>query len=447
MTKITKLTAAQEARLIEFREEWLQVGLCCDPADFATGDEVIRGFYARLGKPSPIILHFSSPAMCELAVNFVFALLASRPGQLRSQLDSQLRSQLGSQLDSQLRSQLGSQLGSQLRSQLDSQIDSQLGSQLDSQLRSQLYSQLRSQLRSQLDSQLYSQLYSQLGSQLGSQLYIQLRSQLYSQLGSQLRSQLDSQIDSQLRSQLDSQLDSQLRSQLDSQLDSQLGSQLRSLKAYFLNNRWGAGHWCSWEAFYLFGHEIGVSYKAEDIALLLEWGRLSKSIGWWAPWNGICFVSDRPRVVKFDEERRLHSETGKAVEYSDGWGVTCWHGTRVPDEWLADKSSLTPKAALTSSNIEQRRAGCEILGWEKILSELGARSIDKDGDPQIGELVEVDLPGEDNETIRARYLRVQCGTGRKFAVCVPPNTETALDAQSWMLGLPTEQFTRPEVRT
>ena len=93
MSKITKLTARQETRLVESREEWRQIGLCCDPADFAAGDEVIRGFYKRLGKSDPIILHFSSPAMCELAVNFVFAAL--KDGQ-SSQLDSQLYSQLGS---------------------------------------------------------------------------------------------------------------------------------------------------------------------------------------------------------------------------------------------------------------------------------------------------------------------------------------------------------------
>ena len=96
MAKIMKLTEAQEKRLVEFREEWRQIGLCCDPADFAAGDEVIRGFYKRLGKADPIILHFSSPAMCELAVNVVFGLLKEGYSQLRSQLDSQLRSQLGS---------------------------------------------------------------------------------------------------------------------------------------------------------------------------------------------------------------------------------------------------------------------------------------------------------------------------------------------------------------
>ena len=320
MSKITKLTARQETRLVESREEWRQIGLCCDPADFAAGDEVIRGFYKRLGKSDPIILHFSSPAMCELAVNFVFAAL--KDGQ-SSQLDSQL--------------------------------------------------------------------YSQLGSQLGSQLY----------------------------------------------------NQLGSLKSYFLTNRWGAQHWCAWEAFYLFGHEIGIRYEAENVALLLEWARLSKSIGWWAPWDGICFVSDRPRRVQFDAERRLHCETGKAVEYSDGWGVSAWHGTRVPDEWLTDRKALTAKVALTWENIEQRRAACEILGWDAILRELNARTIDVDGDPQIGELLEVDIP----QIGRERFLRVQCGTGRQFALPVPPNMNTALEANGWTYGIDANDFLKPEIRT
>ena len=302
--KITKLTEAQERRLIHFREEWLNIGLCCEPADFETGDTVIRGFYARMGKPAPLILHFSSPAMCELAVNFVFTLLAQNPSQLVSQLDK--------------------------------------------------------------------------------------------------------------------------------------------LRPFFLTNRWGAQHWCSWEAFYLFGPEIGVTYKAEDIALLQEWARISRSTGWWAPWDGICFVSDRPRVVKFDNERRLHCETGKAVEYSDGWGVSSWHGTRVPDEWLADKKSLTAQVALKEQNIEQRRAACEILGWSRILKELDAKTIDHDNDPQIGDLVEVALPDLPQ---RAKFLRVQCGTGREFAIGIPPHIESSLEAQAWIVGLDTKDFLKPEVRT
>ncbi len=402
MKKIEKLTTEQEARLVEFREEWRSIGLSCEPADFDAGDKIIKGFYQRLDKPEPVILHFSSPAMCELAVNFVFTALGR---------DSQLRSQLDSQLDSQLYRQLGSQLYSQLYRQLGSQLGSQLRSQLRSQLDSQLRSQLGSQLRSQLGSQLYSQLDSQLGSQLGSQL----------------------------------------RSQLDSQLDSQLYRQLGTMRPFFLNNRWGSGHWCAWQALYLFAHEIGVIYKDEDISLLLDWGRLSQSIGWWSPWDGICFVSDRPRKVSFDENRLLHSEIGNAVEYSDGWGVAAWHGTRIPKDWVDQKDTIDPADILRCENVEQRAAGAAMIGWPRMIKLLDRKVLDGDPDSDMGALIELTLPGL-NEP--GRFLQAKCPRNGTIVEGVPHVSDidnlpinTALAAQAWRVGDPADEYIHPEVRT
>ncbi|RWE46794.1 MAG: hypothetical protein EOS79_11430 [Mesorhizobium sp.] len=148
--------------------------------------------------------------------------------------------------------------------------------------------------------------------------------------------------------------------------------------------------------------------------------------------------------MKRDDQNRLHCEDGPAIEYRDGFAIHAWHGTRIPAEWMTDKASLTAKVALTWQNIEQRRAAIEIVGWARILRELKAKVIDADGDPQIGTLVEVQLPDLDRP---ARFCRVTCGTGREFAVGVPPETETALAAQAWMQGVPLVDFTRPEIRT
>ncbi len=108
-----------------------------------------------------------------------------------------------------------------------------------------------------------------------------------------------------------------------------------------------------------------------------------------------------------------------------------------------DRQSLTPKMALRWDNIEQRRAACEILGWHRILSELRAKTIDKHPNPQVGELVEVKLPDAGSE----RFLRVMCGTGREFALPVPPTIKTAMAAQAWTWGLDTNEFEIPEIRT
>jgi len=156
-----------------------------------------------------------------------------------------------------------------------------------------------------------------------------------------------------------------------------------------------------------------------------------------------CIVSDFPEVLLKDEQNRPHCETGPSCRWRDGWELFHWHGVRVPGEWIKDRKSLTAKIALTQENVELRRAACEILGWDKILRELKAKTIDADDDPEIGSLVEVSLPDAGKE----RFLRVRCGTGREFALPVPRNMKTALEAQAWTWGLDKKTFIKPEIRT
>jgi hypothetical protein len=100
--------------------------------------------------------------------------------------------------------------------------------------------------------------------------------------------------------------------------------------------------------------------------------------------------------------------------------------------------------ALTWENMEQRRAACEILGWNNILKTLKAKVIDEDEDKMVGTLLSVNLPGLGKE----QFLRVLCGTGREFAIPVPPTVKTALEANAWSYDMPLDAFGRgPEVRT
>ena len=79
---------------------------------------------------------------------------------------------------------------------------------------------------------------------------------------------------------------------------------------------------------------------------------------------------------------------------------------------------------------------------DNILNELGTIILDKDEDAQIGELLSVDLPDIDRE----KFSRVTCGTGRKFALPVPPEMKTARQANAWTWVLKPNEY-RPEVRT
>lgn len=163
--------------------------------------------------------------------------------------------------------------------------------------------------------------------------------------------------------------------------------------------------------------------------------------GWVNMFDTHVFISEKPLHILFDDMSRLHCENGPAILYADGTEVYSWHGTRVPKEWITE--GIEPQDALTWENIEQRRAACEIVGWDRILDELDVEVIHEDGDPEIGTLVSVNIP----DIGRENYLRVKCGTGRGFAIPVPPNMKTALEANAWTYGLEPADIQMLEVRT
>lgn len=167
---------------------------------------------------------------------------------------------------------------------------------------------------------------------------------------------------------------------------------------------------------------------------------LCLSAGWVLPSRKVCFVSERPEILKTDDRGLPHCQDGPAIKYSDGYSLHAWHGVRFPKNWIEKPPS--PSAALKWPNIEQRRIACEMIGWDKILDELNAVVINCDDDPEIGELVSVVLPGIGTE----QFLRVRCGTGRNFALPVPPEMKTALEANAWTWELEPHQY-KPEVRT
>lgn len=198
----------------------------------------------------------------------------------------------------------------------------------------------------------------------------------------------------------------------------------------------------AWSAFYKFGAEIGVKYSPETAERLELWADLAQSCSWWWPYKGICVLSERPKVVSWDERARLHSPTGPALEYRDGYRLHMWHGTAVPESWITAPDKLDAQTALTWQNVEQRRAAAEIIGWRRVLEQLSPKVIDVDSDPEIGELLEVELP----DAGKARFLKVRCGTGRDFVLSVPREMKTALQANAWTYDLKPTQY-KLEVRT
>ena len=62
MNEILTMTQKQEHRLMEWREEWLQIGLSCEPADRPGAEDALRRLYKTQGISEPrTILWAQSP--------------------------------------------------------------------------------------------------------------------------------------------------------------------------------------------------------------------------------------------------------------------------------------------------------------------------------------------------------------------------------------------------
>ena len=194
-----------------------------------------------------------------------------------------------------------------------------------------------------------------------------------------------------------------------------------------------------WLSFYdFFQNEFNLDFEGKLDGLIA----VAKTCGWVAVYDEAAIVQDRPEIIKMDENNRLHCENGPAVRYADGFEVYSWHGVRVPAEWIRDKS-LDAKTAITWDNMEERRAACEILGWANVLDELQSKVIDEDEDPHIGTLLVVEIPDIGTE----KFLKVLCGTGRTFAIPVPPHMLSAMEANCWTYGFTENELRDLEIRT
>ncbi len=150
-----------------------------------------------------------------------------------------------------------------------------------------------------------------------------------------------------------------------------------------------------------------------------------------------AFLVRRPCRLSLDAEGWLHHETGKCLEFPDGWGFCTWHGMEVPDNIILAPERLSRQDFLNEENIEVRRIIQERMG-EQFMTKLGGVVLDTG--PR-GTLYEVHLSSWYDPEPVARYVQVQdASTQRQYVLRVPPTIQTAGEAVAWSFGLSVEAY-------
>ena len=156
--------------------------------------------------------------------------------------------------------------------------------------------------------------------------------------------------------------------------------------------------------------------------------------------SGTAFLIPVPRYHGTDENGQLHRLDGPSISWTDGTAGHHVHGVRVARHVIEEPDRITVQEVKAQTNVEVRRIMMTRMGFERFLSEVGARAIDHDtdrrGQPRI--LVQWS-PGHGLET--EAYVEVTCpSTGHVYHLRVPPTIRTCAAAVAWTFGLPVDEY-------
>lgn len=99
---------------------------------------------------------------------------------------------------------------------------------------------------------------------------------------------------------------------------------------------------------------------------------IAGNAGWMLPHLHVCWLSDRPTKLSFEGSGRLHSSSGPALQYGDGWSAYRWKGTRVP-RWMIDAPQRITFDSIDAETAPAvRRAMIDIFTARRFVSEGGA---------------------------------------------------------------------------
>lgn len=208
---------------------------------------------------------------------------------------------------------------------------------------------------------------------------------------------------------------------------------------------WGLGYWSGWTAFYDYFARIGIPGVADHDGLQNLIGFLRSGVWDLLLFEDAAILSRRPQSVSKDSAGRLHSETGAAVLFRDGFGVWAIHGVTVDKKIVEDPKSITVAEIDSCANAEVRRVMLARFGEAQYLEQSNAELVHED---ECGKLYRRTLGG-DEALVMVRVLNSTSepdGSIKPYFLRVPPNIKTARDAVAWTFGVSAKEY-RPSVES
>jgi len=180
-------------------------------------------------------------------------------------------------------------------------------------------------------------------------------------------------------------------------------------------------------------------------AIIENWRRLMGFQMPMAMYENFSFVCCEAISKSLDSDGRLHSQSGPAIEYLDGFKMYCWHGTTVPGWVVTQPEWINVTRIEKEANAEVRRVLVERYGEEKFINDSQAVPVQED---ESGVLYRREfLDDEPLVMVRVKNSTPEPdGSFKHYFLRVPPEIETARQAVAWTFGMNGAEYA-PEVES
>ena len=374
--KIEKLTLEQGARLPEFREKWTAIGLSTDPADRPAAELAIKFIYQNAGlNPPQKIVWCGSP----MSQGIVRAIVLDNRFQggtktsVRASVGASVRNSVWDSVRASVRNSVWDSVQASVQASVWDSVWDSVGASVRNSVWDSVGDSVQASVRDSVQASVWAS------------VQASVQASVWASVRASVRASVQASVQASVR-------------------DSVRNSVWDSVRASVRNSVWQScygNHDAHWLGFYDFFREaVSLKKETEKISGLIA---QAKAAGWFLPYQNICWVSERPNIMRLDDRGRLHCTTGPALTYPDGWAIYSVHGIRVPEEIIENPSSLTVEKIENEVNAEIRRVMIDLYGPARYLLDTGAQVVDQcpADHPMVGlrtaKLLRKEVP--DDETI------------------------------------------------
>jgi len=432
VVKINLLTQAQIDRMAEFRDKWLKIGLCTEPADRPSAERAIIEMYRQGGlEPPRKIIWCGSP----LSQGLTRAII----------LDNNNRDSVGASGRDSVGASVRDSVWASVRDSVRASVWASVRDSVRASVRDSVRDSVGASGRDSVGASVRASVWASVGASVGASVWdsvrdsvgASVRDSVWASVRDSVRASVRDSVGASGRASVGASVRASVWASVWDSVWASVGASVRASVRDSVRDSVGASvygqHDAAWLSFYDYFREVcTLTQQAEKLSGL--W-LLAKSSGWALPHQNICWVSERHHILERDDTGRLHCSSGPAVMYPDGWVIYAVHGVRVPSFVIEKPQSITVADVTKEQNTEVRRVMMDVFPLPRFVKESGAETVDLDSTLHNGMRALIRAKVGDDIS---QWLHVaDPSTARTYWLDVPPDVKTCSEANKYLeSGLP-----------